>query len=117
MQRKNFRMDESDIMIINTVKMQQGLKNESEALRYIIRDYEKKKKEDEKLRTAVLRGIEEKLDLLLDVANTDLIKRSEEVLYPVRMVESPIITKARKLRRQDLSNKKQRSDYNKKKNS
>ena len=66
---------------------------------------------------SILRGIEAKIDLLLDVANTDLIKRGEEVLYPVRMVESPVITKSRKLRKEDLSNRKQRSDYNKKKNS
>ena len=114
---KLFRLSETEIKILKDVQNDYNLSSEAEAARYIIQQYDKLQKQSKKISESVLRGIEEKLDLLLDVANTDLIKRSEEVLYPVRMVESPVITKARKLRKQDLSNRKQRSDYNKKKNS
>lgn len=114
---KLFRLSETEIEIIEAVKKEYNLSSEAEAARYIFQQYDRIQKQNNRIQEAALRGIEEKLDLLLDVANTDLIKRSEEILYPVRMVESPVITKARKLRRQDLSNRKQRSDYNKKKNS
>lgn len=113
--RKDFRLEQSDIEIINEIKSEMGLRNESDALRYIIRNFKVQSKSDGRIVIATMRKIEERVDLLLDIANTDLINRKEDTLYPVDMVESPVIQKARELRRQKLAHKKQRSDFRKKK--
>lgn len=112
--KKDIRLDETDITFVNEVREQQGLRSESEAVRYIIRQYRHRQKKEKDVQLAILRAIEEKTDILLDVANTDLMKRREEILYPVRMAESPVISKAKKLRKQELGHKKQRADYRKK---
>ncbi len=76
--------------------------------------YKKQLEGTNKIHLAVLRSIEEKVDILYDIVNTDLIERKVDTLYPVDMVESPVIQKARELRRQKLAHKKQRSDFRKK---
>lgn len=113
--RKDFRLEQSDIEIINEIKSEMGLRNESDALRYIIRNFKAQSKPDGRMAIVTLRKIEERVDLLLDISNTDLIKRNEDMLYPVDLVESPVIQKAREFRRQKLAHKKQRSDFKKKK--
>ncbi len=113
--RKDFRLDQMDIDIISGIKSEMGLRNDSEVLRYIIRNYKEKAKAENRVVVAAVRKIEECVDLLLDISNTDLIKRKEEILYPVDMIESPVIQKARELRQQKLAHKKQRSDFRKKK--
>lgn len=108
---KPFRLSETDIEIIHTAQKEQGFASEAEALRYIVRSYEKMGNSKNNIQTTILRGIEEKVDLLLDIANTDLIKRDEKTVYPVSMAESEVITKAREVRTTRLSNMKQKADY------
>lgn len=112
---KLFRLDEEELKIINEVQGLYQFSSEAETVRYIIRQYKKQMENKNKVYLAVLRGIEEKVDILYDIANTDLIQRKEDTLYPVDLVESPVIQKARELRRQKLAHKKQRSDFKKKK--
>lgn len=111
MKQKIFMLAEKDIEIINSVREQQGLKSNAEAVRYILRNYDKTTDQQNKIQIAIMRGIEEKVDLLLDIANTDLIKRDEKSVYPVSMAESEVITKAREVRTTRLSNMKQKADY------
>lgn len=113
--RKEFRLEQSDIEIINEIKTEMGMRNESDALRYIIRNFKTESKSDGRTAIATMRKIEECVDLLLDISNTELIKGKDDTLYPVDMVESPVIQKARELRRQKLAHKKQKSDFRKKK--
>lgn len=112
--RKEYRLEESDIKIVEEIKFEMGLKSDSEAIRYIIRQYGRRKESGRNIQLTILRQVEERVDILLDIANTELIERNAEQVYPVRMVESPVISNARRLRREVLSDKKQRSDYSKK---
>ncbi len=111
MHRKHYLLDENDIEIINEVQSKMGMASASDALRYIIRQYMELEKKEIGTQLAILRSIEENTVLLLDVANSDLIKRNDKVCYPVSMVESPVIKKAREVRKKDLANKKQKKDY------
>lgn len=113
--RKHYLLEESDIKILENVKERNGLGNSSDALRYMIRNYEKMEKSENGIQLAILRKIEENTTLLLDVANTELLKRKDEICYPVSMAESPVIEKARKIHKKDLANKKQKKDYRKRK--
>lgn len=113
MREKLFRLEESDIIIIEAVRAEQGLKSSAEAVRYIIRNYNKISKQQRNLLMTAVRAIEEKTDLLLDVANTNLVKRGDEILYPISMVESPVIQQSRKLRKSRLAHQKQKADYKK----
>lgn len=110
---KSLRLSETDIEIIHDAQEEQGFSSEAEALRYIIRNYNKTNDQQNKIQIAIMRGIEEKVDLLIDIANTDLIKRNEEIVYPVSMAESEVIRKAREVRKSRLSNMKQKADYKK----
>ncbi len=112
--RKEYRLEESDIKIVEEIKFEMGLKSDSEAIRYIIRQYGRRKESGRNIQLTILRQVEERVDILLDIANTELIERNAEQVYPVRMVESPVISNAKRLRREVLSDKKQRSDYSKK---
>ena len=112
--RKEYRLEESDIKIVEEIKFETGLKSDSEAIRYIIRQYGRRKESGRNIQLTILRQVEERVDILLDIANTELIERNAEQVYPVRMVESPVISNAKRLRREVLSDKKQRSDYSKK---
>lgn len=109
--RKHFTLTDEEAEIIECAKEELHLKSDSEVIRYILRQYIQTERKEDGYVLAVLRGIEERVDLLLDVANTDLIKRNEEICYPVSMTESPVIKKARKLRKANLANKKQKADY------
>ena len=113
--KKNYWLDEADIAIVNNVKTDLGLSSDSEAVRYLIRQSQKDYRSGNGIQMKILRQIEERVDLLLDIANTELIERNADQVYPVRMAESPVLSNARKLRRQMLADKKQRSDYGKKK--
>ena len=112
--RKEYRLEASDIKIVEEIKFEMGLKSDSEAIRYIIRQYGRRKESGRNIQLTILRQVEERVDILLDIANTELIERNAEQVYPVRMVESPVISNAKRLRREVLSDKKQRSDYSKK---
>lgn len=108
---KLFNLEESDVGNIQKIKLELGFHSEAEVIRYLIRQYVANEKKETGTQLAILRSIEEKAALLLDVANSDLIKRNDKVCYPVSMVESPVITKAREIRKKDLANKKQKKDY------
>lgn len=109
--RKHYMMEEKDLEIIEEVRKNKGLANSAEALRYIIRKYAENEKKETSVNLAILRSIEEKVTILLDAANTDLIKRNDEVCYPVSMVESPVVRRSREVHKKAVSNKKQRKDY------
>lgn len=111
MMRKHYLLEESDIKIIEDIMERNGLENASDALRYMIRNFEKTETRENGIQLAILRKIEENTTLLLDVANTDLLKRKDEICYPVSMAESPVIEKARKIHKKDIANKKQKKDY------
>ena len=99
--KKNYRMNEEDLEVIQQVKKQRS---------HIVQNQE----ENSKL-LSILRKVEEKIDILFDIENTKLIQQEAEVLYPVSMLESPVVTKASALRKENLANKKQKADYKKQK--
>ena len=106
--KKNYRMNEEDLEVIQQVKKQHGFHSDSES--HIVQNQE----ENSKL-LSILRKVEEKIDILFDIENTKLIQQEAEVLYPVSMLESPVVTKASALRKENLANKKQKADYKKQK--
>lgn len=108
---KHYKFTETDYEIIENVQKKLGFNNSADALRYIIRQYMELERKEIGTQLAILRSIEENTVLLLDIANSDLIKRNDKVCYPVSMAESPVITKAREVRKKDLANRKQRKDY------
>lgn len=112
---KHYVLSEDDFSVIENVQHNMGLNNSAEALRYIIRQYAVNEKKEAGIQLAILKSIEEKTALLLDVANTDLVKREDKICYPVSIAESPVITKAREIRKKELANKKQKKDYRSKK--
>lgn len=108
---KLFNLEETDIENIQRIKKDLGFHSEAEVIRYLIRQYVANERKETGTQLAILRSIEENTVLLLDIANSDLIKRNDKVCYPVSMAESPVITKAREVRKKDLANRKQRKDY------
>lgn len=112
---KLFYLEETDVESIKNIKQELGFHSEAEVIRYLIRQYATIQKKEEKYILAVLRSMEEQIDLLLDVANTELVKRQDKICYPVSLAESPVITKAREVRKKDLANRKQKKDYRTKK--
>lgn len=113
--KKDYRLEETDLKIIETIKDELGLKSDSETVRYLIRQYGKEKKSENNIQLAILRKIEEGVDLLVDIANTELIEKNADKLYPTKIAESPVISNARKLRREELAHRKQKADYKKNK--
>lgn len=113
--KKNYRMSEEDLEIIQQVKEQHGFHSDSEALRYIVRSHAAQNQEENSKLLSVLRKMEEKIDIMFDIENTKLIQRGAEVLYPVSMLESTVVKKASALRKENLAHKKQKVDYKKKK--
>lgn len=113
--KKNYRMNEEDLEVIQQVKKQHGFHSDSETLRYIVRSHIVQNQEENSKLLSILRKVEEKIDILFDIENTKLIQQEAEVLYPVSMLESPVVTKASALRKENLANKKQKADYKKQK--
>lgn len=113
--KKNYRMSEEDLEIIQQVRKQHGFHSDTETLRYIIRNHAAQNQKENSKLLSVLRKVEEKIDIMFDIENTKLIQREAEVLYPVSMLESTVIKKARALRKENLAHKKQKVDYKKKK--
>lgn len=113
---KLFHLDEKDVECIQKIKQEFGFKSEAEVIRYLIRQHSETAKKENGYLLATLREIEERVDLLLDIANTDLVKRRDEICYPISMVESPVISKAKALRKKELANRKQKKDYRRNKN-
>ena len=87
-----------------------GFHSDSETLRYIVRSHIVQNQEENSKLLSILRKVEEKIDILFDIENTKLIQQEAEVLYPVSMLESPVVTKASALRKENLANKKQKAD-------
>lgn len=112
---KLYRLEEEEIEILEKIKWTYGLPSETAAIRYIIRNFERPEKSENGIQLAILRKIEENTTLMLDVANTELLKKKDEICYPVSMAESPVIEKARKIYKKDVANEKQKKDYRNKK--
>ena len=113
--KKNYRMNEEDLEVIQQVKKQHGFHSDSETLRYIVRSHIVQNQEENSKLLSILRKVEEKIDILFDIENTKLIQQEAEVLYPVSMLESPVVTKASALRKENLAHTKQKADYQKQK--
>ena len=113
--KKNYRMSEEDLEIIQQIKEKHGFNSDSETLRYIVRNHIVQNQEENSRMISILRQMEEKIDILFDIENTKLIQREAEVLYPVSMLESEVVKKASALRKENLAHKKQKADYKKQK--
>lgn len=111
--QKMFRMEESDIDIIEEVKVQLGFRSEAEALRYMIRSYGKEQRKETGRIDAMLRSIEENEEMILDALNTILIEKGIGVCQPVCLRESTVFTKSKEYRKERLANLKEKSDYKK----
>lgn len=109
--QKSFRLEESDIEIINETRMQLGIRSEAEALRYITRNYNKEQNRKNGWADALLRVIEEKEDMILDALNTVLIEKGIKICQPVSLRESAVFTKSKEYRKERLANLKERKDY------
>lgn len=109
--QKPFRLEESDIEIINEIKKMHGFRSEAEALRYIIRSYSKELQRKNGKIEAIFRNIEEKEDMILDALNTILIENGIEICQPLSLRESAVFVKSREYRKVRLSNLKERRDY------
>lgn len=108
---KQYRLEKDDIQIINNLKEEKELSSEVEALRYIIRDWKKRQQKEIGTQNAILRSMEEKQDILLDVVNTLLIREGIEICQPVSFRESPVIKKSREYRKIKLGHLKQSKDW------
>lgn len=123
MVKKIYVLTENEIRIINTTKSQNGfLANDSAAVRYIISEYEKmKEKEAVKASPGVLLAIqrdsEEKLNRLMDAANTLLVMNKIETCIPANYMESPVFIKSREYEKERKAQLKQKKDYQNRKNS
>ena len=118
--RKDFMLDESDLAIIQSIRENQAaITNDSAAVRYILREYEKiveeKKDTSEKLLLAVQRNIEQNTNIILDVLNTLLVINDVNVCYPVSCEESPVIKQSRERGKEKKAHLKQQKDYKKRK--
>ena len=113
--QKPFRLEESDIKILNEVKEEHGFSSEAEALRFIIRKYNEEQRRENGRREAVLKAIEENQDLLIDALNTILIENSIEICQPVSLRESPVFIKSREYRKERLAHLKEKKDHQNKK--
>ena len=112
---KPFRLEEKDIEIIQKVKEEHGLKSEAEAVRFILREYDKKEKSINGISMKMFRSIEEMQELTLDILNTVLVDSRLDVCYPVSEEESEVLAQLKECRKKRLANLKQRKDYKNKK--
>jgi len=105
---KPFRLEEKDIEIIQKVKEEHGLKSEAEAVRFILREYDKKEKSINGISMKMFRSIEEMQELTLDILNTVLVDSRLDVCYPVSEEESEVLAQLKECRKKRLANLKQR---------
>lgn len=62
--KKNYRMNEEDLEVIQQVKKQHGFHSDSETLRYIVRSHIVQNQEENSKLLSILRKVEEKIDIL-----------------------------------------------------
>ena len=77
--KKNYRMNEEDLEVIQQVKKQHGFHSDSETLRYIVRSHIVQNQEENSKLLSILRKVEEKIDILFDIENT-IIKAGDTIL-------------------------------------
>lgn len=119
--KKIFVLSQKEIETIEETKNQNGfLSNDSAVIRYIISEYANMKKKEieeisQKVLLAIQRDSEEKLNRLLDTANTILVLNKIETCIPASYMESPVITKSREYEKERKGQLKQKKDYRNKK--
>lgn len=123
MPKKDFILDKEEIEIIQKVKQEKAFKYESQALRYILREYQKGEgggsvqdlMRQLNLVTAIIRDIEKNNLQLMDAFNTVLISNDIETCIPVELFESPVFEGSKKYMKERLAKMKQNKDYQNKK--
>lgn len=123
MPKKDFILDKEEIEIIQKVKQEKAFKYESQALRYILREYQKGEGSGSvqdlmrqlNLVTAIIRDIEKNNLQLMDAFNTVLISNDIETCIPVELFESPVFEGSKKYMKERLAKMKQNKDYQNKK--
>lgn len=114
--RKVFQLSEKEIQIIEEVRQQSFLENDSATLRYIIEQYSNMKdirnsiERQMKISLAIQRDSEDMLKRLLDAINTLLIENNLEICFPASYMESPVLTKSREYEKNNLAHLKQQKD-------
>lgn len=116
MVKKIYVLSEKETGIIDETRKQKGfLTNDSAAVRYIISEYERLKEQEAKrnmeILLAIQRDSEEKLDLLLDAANTFLVMSKTDTCIPVSYMESPCFAKSRDYQKERKGKLKQEKDF------
>ncbi len=103
---KTVRLEEDDVEYIEKIMEEKHIGNFAEALRFIIAEH---KKSEQELK-AIFRSIERNQDVLLDVANTFLMRHDIEICQPVELRESPVIKKSKEYRKVRMEHLKQKKD-------
>ena len=118
MVKKLFSLSEAELDLLKVVKGQNTfLENDSDTLRYILKQYQELVAENEELRRAASgsSNVESVVLEMLDGVNTLLIANELETCCLVDRYESPVFTKSREYHKQKLAKMKQRKDHKQKK--
>ena len=118
MVKKLFSLSEAELDLLKVVKGQNTfLENDSDTLRYILKQYQELVAENEELRRAASgsSNVESVVLEMLDGVNTLLIAKELETCCLVDRYESPVLTKSREYHKQKLAKMKQRKDHKQKK--
>lgn len=118
MVKKLFSLSEAELDLLKVVKGQNTfLENDSDTLRYILKQYQELVAENEELRRAASgsSNVESVVLEMLDGVNTLLIANELEICCLVDRYESPVLTKSREYHKQKLAKMKQRKDHKQKK--
>lgn len=118
MVKKLFSLSEAELDLLKVVKGQNTfLENDSDTLRYILKQYQELVAENEELRRAASgsSNVESVVLEMLDGVNTLLIANELETCCLVDRYESPVLTKSREYHKQKLAKMKQRKDHKQKK--
>ena len=118
MVKKLFSLSEAELDLLKVVKGQNTfLENDSDTLRYILKQYQELVAENEELRRAASgsSNVESVVLEMLDGVNTLLIANELETCCLVDRYESPVLTKSREDHKQKLAKMKQRKDHKQKK--
>lgn len=119
MPRKNFLLDNGEIEFIHKVMREKAFKYESQALRFILQDYQESKEDGNiknvvqqlNLAIAIIRDIEKNNIQLMDAFNTLLISNNIETCIPLELFESPVFEGSKKYMKERLGKMKQNKDY------
>lgn len=128
---KYLRLEEEHLNLLEEIKEKQNIKTDTKAMKYILDEYiEYQKKEYiitkivekyNKQFDDILKGIkattadlEDKMTIITDILNTELILQKKEQCIPLKVMESPVITQSKQHRKYNKGKKIQTNIYRKK---